>query len=352
MKNHVKIIIILLGLILCFLVFSTVQSVSYKARINDNMRELLYIKKAIPWSEITDRESRYYDLMIQIFNHFSWQYDPKYVRAMSKEQKTTYMRLNYRLAVAFDFPIFCVPVIHQMESCFNPYAPHAYGEIGIGGFKWDTAVLAAKLIEYMPPAYRELLKCDVKVPEDLHDPIISLKLTYALLWYLRRVYRGREEWYILVYHWGGFLARHWDNGDGNIPVNFTLDGKKYDVFIYFQTYKSMLEAYESGELEPSRVIAEKWEAYRSKMVKEEIDYRETKSIIRRLRRELEEKKEIEQKLAKKYKDIEIALSKANDDLQRIARDSQVKGKPALRKVKDTIKKLMKQVWGDKKSGKK
>jgi len=352
MRRYIKTIIMLLVCIFVFLLIGALQNISYRRKINENMREILFFKKSIDWQNATDRESRYYDMMIQIFNTYSWQYDSKYKRAMTKEQKSTYMKLNWKLARAMDFSPFAVPVIHQMESCFNPYAKHVYGEMGIAGIKWDTGLLAFKLVDYMPAGYKSIMyPVDLKTPMDLEDPILSLKLTYVLLWYLRRQFEGREDWYILVYHWGGFLSRHWNNGDGEVPTEFKLNGKSYDVFSYYQTFKEMLESYEAGEIEPARPIIDKWQDYYAKLTKEEIDFRMTASIIKKLRRELRERKEIEYELNKKYEEIEKELEKANKQLKKISGESQSKGKSALIKVRETAKNLINEISGkNKKNG--
>ncbi|MBU1076069.1 MAG: hypothetical protein KKH98_02170, partial [Spirochaetes bacterium] len=169
------------------------------------------------------------------------------------------------------------------------------------------------------------------------------KVTYVLLWFFKREFKGREDWYISTYHWGGFLSKRWDNGLGEVPLTFTLNGIEYNVIKYYLTFKGLQEAYESGQLEVGKRIDEKWKQYHEKMVEEEIDFRMTKKIVRDLRTQLAEKRKLESELEKKDQEILLALNDASKQLKEIAKDSQKDGTVSLRKVKNVVKDLLKNI---------
>ncbi len=303
------------------------------------------IKDGYNWNQMgeQERKSKYRQMMIRILTVYGYQYDPKFKKAMNKDEKIKYINFNYEAATKLNFGLFDVPVIHLMETSFNPYADGGYSERGLGQVKYNTALLAERIVKFMPDKLRRLLDFTLKRKADLYDPIINTKAGYALLWYLKKEFKGREDWYISTYHWGGFLSKRWDKGRGEVPLKFTLNNIEYNVIKYYITFRELKEAFETGQLEAGKAIEEKWAQYHKKMVQEEIDYRRTKTIIRNLRRQLVEKREIEKKLDKKHEEIDLALNSANVQLKKISGESQTKGRASLRKVKTLVKTLLQKI---------
>jgi len=350
-KLDLKILLFIITVSICFLSLVElsrliVDSGKYKNKV---AAEILALRSEFDWTKMPDAESKYTKMMIDILTAFSYKYDQNYKKSMNKDQKIKYIRFNYRCATILFFGLYDVPIIHKMESSFNPWMDHDYGEIGIGGIKWPTALLAERLLRFMPDNIRRLLYFELKSKKDLYDPITSLKITYALLWWERRSFQGREDWYVSIYHWGGFLSKYWDRGEGKVPVSFTLNGKKYNVIKYYYTFREMKEAYESGKLEPCKEIIEKWQAYFSRIREEEIDFRKTRSIIRSLRKKIKNYEEASNEKDEKLKELKKELKKANKRLRVISKQSRSgKGVKALKKVKWVAKDILKKIKvGDK-----
>ncbi len=301
--------------------------------------ELLYITKSLTVEE-GEQRSRYNQMMIRILTVYGYTYDKRYKKAMSKEEKIKYIRFNYKCATALQLGLFDLPIIDLMESNFNPYMIHQYGEMGLGGIKFNTALLAHEVLSLMPANLRRLLKFEIKSKNDLLDPFINMKVTYIMLWHERRQFKNREDWYISAYHWGaGHIGRRWDNGKGELPVKFTLGGIEYNVVKYYATFKEFKTAFEMGDLEAGIPIKEKWEAYVKKMEKEEIDFRKTKSIIRNLRKKVKSVKYEKDEYIKGNKELEELLWKSNKDLKKIA--GEVRQGGGIKKLSEGTKRIVK-----------
>lgn len=309
----VKTILIMIMLMLLLGLTVMVFSLYQKNRIDE---DLIYMIQSIPLNQ-TEEKAKYTKMMVKIFTAYSFRYDKRYKKSMSKEEKIVYLNENYKFAKLLKFGLYDVPILHQLETSFDPYVDHEYGEIGIGGIKWGTALLAQKLLDYMPDNYRRALYFDLKTKQDLKDPIISMKITYTLLWYERRQLRGLESWYISTYHWGSLILKHWKKGKGSVPTTFTLNGITYDVIKYYVSWAELRDSYEMGQIEPSKPIVEKWTAYMKKMKQEEIDYRKCRSVIRKQRKLLKEKNELEIELQKKYTEIDKQMIHIDKELKRI-----------------------------------
>lgn len=315
---------------------------TYKRNMATLITHMTKIEGGLDWSQMEEQErkSKYRKMMIRILTVYGFQYDPKFKKAMSNDEKIQYINFNYEAASKLNFGLFDVPIIHQMETAFNPHARGEFNEIGIGQMKFGTALLAEKLLKFMPDSLRKFLSFDLKSQDDLFNPIVNAKAAYVLLWHLRREYQNREDWYISIYHWGGFLGQRWDEGKGEVPLSFTLNGIEYNVIKYYLQFRELKDAYEAGQLEAGKEIEEKWKNYQAQLTKEEINFRKTKSIIRNLKKQLTEKRELESELEKKHEEITKALNQANEQLNIIANGAQKDGPASLKKVKDVVKNLL------------
>ena len=348
-NKKLLLILVIILVIICFVIgvakyinWSETRHTKRLALIISKMTE---IKDGYNWTQMgeQERKSKYRQMMIRILTVYGYQYDPKFKKAMNKDEKIKYINFNYEASLKLNLGLFDVPVIHLMETSFNPYADGGYTERGMGQIKYNTALLAERIPRMMPDKLKKFFKFDLKNKSDLYDPIINTKATYCLLWFLRKQFKGREDWFVSIYHWGGFLSKRWDKGRGEVPLKFTLNNIEYNVIKYYITFRELKEAFESGQLEAGRAIEEKWAMYQKKMIQEEIDFRRTKSIIRGLRKQLVEKRDIEKKLDKKHEEIDLALNSANVQLKKISGESQKNGKTSLLKVKTLVKKLLRKI---------
>ena len=344
MKQKTILIVIMIAVILFSILQLFQYLIGFKNYKNRAIKEVLELRSNFDWTKMNDAETHYNSMMIDIITTYSFKYDKKYRKAMNPDQRSEYIRQNKIYADALSFNPFEVPCISLLESSFNPWLDHEYGEIGINGIKYETALWCEKIQQkYMPDHLRRLLFVDLKTRQDLKDPIIALRVTYTLIWYNRRLFNGRQDWYVSVYHWGGFLSRHWDyrKKDGDVPITFTLNGIEYNVMKYYIAFRELLTAFNSGKLQAGREIVEKWKAYYKQKCREELQYREMKGIIRSLKKQLNEKTDIEKKLKDKHKRIEEELKKADTKMRKIS--GEVKkgaGKQALDKVKGVARDLL------------
>jgi len=341
-KNSIIIPAITVAFIITLLVLYIFMEKKHTKNLAMVISKMTEVKDGFNWDQMGEQErrSKYRQMMIRIMTVYGYQYDPAFKKAMSKDEKIKYINLNYEAATKLNLGLFDVPIIHLMETSFNPYAKGEYDERGIGQMKYNTALLAERLVKIMPSDKRKLLDFDIKSKSDLYDPIISTKATYVLLWNLKRDYKGREDWFISAYHWGGFLARRWDDGRGNVPAKFTLNGIEYNVIKYYVAFRELKEAFESGKLEAGKAIEERWARYQKQLIQEEVNFRRTRAIIRNLRKQLAEKRELEDELHKKHEEINMALDVANNQLQQISKGSQKDGKKSLNKIKTVVKDLL------------
>jgi hypothetical protein len=199
-------------------------------------KEVVELRAYYDWTKMPHAESKYRSMMIDVLTTYSYKYDSKYPKSMNKEMKIKYINENYDLSMLVGRNLFDVPIVHQLETSFNPYAKHEHGEVGIGGIKFGTALWAETVQEkYMPSNLAKRMRINLKTPNDLKDPIISLRITHTLLWWGDQVFDGREDWNIGTYHWGGFYERWWD-GDNSKRVKdtFILNGIAYNTLKYYE----------------------------------------------------------------------------------------------------------------------
>ncbi len=341
-REYKNILVVIIPAVMILFALYTWQEKRHVRRLASVISEMTAIKDGLDWDQMGDQEkkSKYRQMMIKVLSVYGFQKDDEFQMSMNTDQKINYINFNFEVATKLSFGLFDVPIIHQMETSFNPYALGQFSEVGIGQIKYSTALFAEKLLKLMPKNIQKILEFELKNREDLFDPIISTKISYVLLWFYRREFEGREDWYISTYHWGGFLSRRWNKGESDVPVKFILNDVEYNVIKYYVAFKGFQSAYESGQIEVGKAIEEKWRKYQKRLVKEEIDFRTAHRTIKKLRKLLNEKRKIENDLVKKEEEIVIALNTANQKLKEIARGSQKDGKVSLRKVKNVVKKLL------------
>jgi hypothetical protein len=313
-------IVLILSLILCVLIYGIRQK-------KYDIEDVLYVTRILDIDKKNQR-SQYNKMLNRIITLNSFQYDSKYKKAMNRDERIKYINLNYDYATTLNFGLYDIPIIHQLETSFNPYAEGMFNEFGMGQFKWGTALLCKQILKYMPDNYRRLLNFDIKRKEDLKDIWITLKCTYILLWWERRNFEGREDWYISIYHWGGFVARKWLNGFGDFPLKFVINGKNYNPIKYYIRWAELRDSYESGLLEPSKPIKEKWENYYKKLCSEEINFRNMKRKIKQLQKELKKERELKIEYEKQ---IEIIKNKENELNEVLKKNSNIANKNGWKK---------------------
>lgn len=326
------ILVIIAGFIMVYHIYTSYQ---YRDK------EIGYMIQAFNWRK-GEEASHYKKMMIRILQAYSYKRDYRYRKSMTKEQKIAYINFNWKASRLMKISPYIVPQINKQETAFNPNLNHAYGETGLGGVKFNTALLAHKLLEQMPGHLKRFFYFNIRYKRDLKDPIVNNKVTYILLWYNLRKY-SRMDWAILVYRWGGFYARHWNKGEGNPPESFTLNGIRYNTYKYYFECASYVDAYENGLIEPNRPIKEKWIDYMKKLRKEEIDYRKVSRIIRKLRSVVKDQREMINDFEVKDKQLEKELNKFYAELKVIGGEARKQGWPekTYNKLRRFIKKMIK-----------
>lgn len=309
--------------IIIFLLIHDINLTKMNQSADVNMTKLYF-----RWDNMQFEESKYTEFAVKIMNHYS--------RNMNRELRVNYIRQNWKISQALSFNPFEGPGIHYLETSLDPKGEHDYGEVGIGGIKYGTALWALAIQDRaMPEHLRKYVKVKDFKKEDLSDPIVSLKLTYTLIWYYRKVYNGMENWYISAYHWGGILDRHYKRGKNRIPTHFTLNGIKYNVIKYYVAWKEIVTAFNQGKLEPSAEIRARYRKYENKLVQEEINYRKCLGIIRDLQKKIKKREEVD-------KELQEALKKSERQMMQISGQSKKGfGRKVLLKVKDVARNLMK-----------
>lgn len=276
-----------------------------------------------------ERYSRYQDFMIRIWNTYGFTYrkpSERYPvpRAMSDQERVAVWRLNYELSELFGFAnmrngtgYYDIIIKGIIETALDPNAEGGYGERTWLQLK-DEAVMMAWVIykKMLPDRFKEYVAFDYDGNlESVKEPTTALKVAFILNWYYRRKYKGVETWYISMYHWGmGFLGKHFEDGRGTFPTKFTINGIKYDPMLYYITFRTMKDAFESGDIEAGKPVVAKWNRYKQAMIKEELQLLKTHKAIRSLNKKLAK---IERRLKEKDSLVEESrelIAKLKKDL--------------------------------------
>lgn len=348
-KLHIKINKSTLFLLCIILVLSATLIVrpTYDPEKVINTRNVLSIMGSHNWEDMTDADSKYHKMMITILAHHSLKHSKERRKWMTKEEKISYMRKNLEFAKELHMPVFTVPTIHCLEGNFNPFAEGGYGEKGMCQMKWATYTWCETIQrKFMQPSMRKLLYIDAQSHKDLFDPIIALKATYTLLWYLdNHVYHGREDWTISAYHWGGFLDRRWDKGEGEIPTFFILNGIEYNVIKYYFSFQELKDAFENGQIDVSKAIVAKYRKDMDKLAKQDVEYNKLMRVIRAQRKTIKELEQIDIDRAEKVKKIDALAEKTLKEFEKIggeARDNGWNATDAYEKLKNKCKQFLKE----------
>jgi hypothetical protein len=347
-----KNIFIMFGSIMIFLFGMNIyQGVVYHKNLATQIVNLTAVKDGFILNDLPIQEQRekYRKFMIRIFDVYGYQYEKEFTKALRADQQADYIDMTFDLDNLLGFEHYTVPTAHLMESAFNPRCHNTTSgldEKGIGQQVWTTAVWAEALLNRMPGNYQKALHFEIKTSDDLYDWETATKITYVLMWWNRRDFHT-EEWWVSIYHWGGFLSRYWDDGEGSIPTKFTINGIVYRVIDYYVAWKKLQECFSRGQLEPSIQVVEKWQNYQKKLMAEEVQLRTARGIIRKLRAELEEKKFMEDRLQQQYSKIDVVVSESLESLNKVYGDASKKPNgEEIRKKLNEAKGIVKKTIAD------
>lgn len=306
------------------------------------------------WHDMALDESVYTAFLYDVINYFSYQEDRYFKKSMSKDQRIQYVAENYRLAKAFGYGLYDVPIIHQMESSFNPHEKHGLDEQGMGGIMFMTAKYAYNFCEaYMPAKLWCLVDFKLEKKEDLIDHINALRSSYMILWQQYKVYEGSEMWAVSGYHWGGWLWRPYAMGK-EFPVKFVFysdTGKdERNPKAYYFTWRNMKTAYEQGNFEQGKYIQEKWEKYRNSMKTEEYNYRRVVSRVKTLTKHIKELEQLDTLREDRIKKIEANVKAMERECKEIGKVAGKKG--WIKEAVDKFEKKCREIYHGLKEAKK
>jgi hypothetical protein len=155
-----------------------------------------------------------------------------------------------------------------------------------------------------------------------------------------------ENWYVSIYHWGGFLEKHY-HGQNEIPIHFTLNGKKYNVLKYYVAWKEIVEAYNEGKLEPTVEIVRRWKKHYKKQCQGEINFRNVNTRIKQLEKKILEKEKLLEAYMKADQDLKNEIKRSKKVMLNISGEAKAGGgKKALRKVKGVARNLYYKLKGE------
>jgi hypothetical protein len=296
-----------------------IQAVSGRGAMARQLRELTQVRDGFDIRDAgpQERKEKFRKLALRIFAVYGKAYRAGSPEAFSMEQKREVIDLWLNAADAVNLDPWVVPTLGILETALNPNGMGEYGEIGYLQIKMDAARWAERVLQLMPERFKDLLQFSIQDERSLLDPITSTKAAFCLLYALRSEFNGREEWWVSVYHWGGFLRRYWDRGAGDIPRKFHLSGVEYDVITYYYAYKQLKDCFDKGEIEVGRPTADDWRARAAKLIAEERSLLDAKRVIMGLRARAEERDREIEDLRKLNEGLTDTLRKAEKDLERI-----------------------------------
>ncbi|MBU1077045.1 MAG: hypothetical protein KKH98_07125, partial [Spirochaetes bacterium] len=179
-KEYKNILVVIIPAVVILFALYTWQEKRHVTRLASVISEMTAIKDGLDWDQMGEQEkkSKYRQIMIRILSVYGFEYDSQFKKAMNNDEKIKYINFNFDVANRLNFGLFDVPIIHQMETSFNPYAQGAFDEIGMGQIKYGTALLAERLLKLMPAGLQKLLDFKLNNRQDLFDPIVNTKVTY------------------------------------------------------------------------------------------------------------------------------------------------------------------------------
>jgi len=315
-----------LGVIVFLSILLLFQGSSHRKDLARQLRDLTAVKDGFSLQGVSEEEQyfKFKSFMIRIMNVYGNTYDPKNPHAVPPDEQSDYIKFCWQAAKLMKMSPYRIPVIHQMESCFDPWANNTNSgldEKGIGQQCWTAALYGLSLRDFLPPNLKSFFQVDFKYSDELYQWEVSTKLTFILMYFLDREFHGRDEWALSVYHWGGFLRRHWNEGNGNIPVQFYFEkgGKKikYSVIDYWLTAEKLIAAYEQGDLEYGKAISRVYDEKKTQLMQEEKQLRRAREIIRELRNQIATEKEARREAVAQRSNLEAFLLQATVDMWKI-----------------------------------
>ena len=315
-----------LGVIVFLSILLLFQGSSHRKDLARQLRDLTAVKDGFSLQGVSEEEQyfKFKSFMIRIMNVYGNTYDPKNPHIIPPNEQADYIKLLWQASRLMKMSPYRVAIVHQMESCFDPWANNTNSgldEKGIGQQVWSTALYALSLQDFLPPNLKAFFQVDLKSSDNLYQWEVSTKITFILLYFLDREFNGRNEWALSVYHWGGFLRRYWDEGHGDIPARFYFEkgGKRveYSVINYWLTSEKLLAAYEQGDLEYGKAITGIYDEKKNQIMKEEKQLRQAREIIRGLRNQLASEKEARREAVTQRSNLESFLLQATIDMWKV-----------------------------------
>jgi len=298
---------------------------------------VLWLYQNTDWKRLAKKEGDYTAFMYDVINRVS-HYNTRY--SMAKEERIKYTALNFKLAEAFVWGYFDVPIIHALETAMNPHIKQheIYGEWGMGGFWYGTALAYYKIArDYMPARLWGYVKFTFEKPQDLLLIENALKMTYIWLWIERYNYDGVDLWAISCYKWGRFAAQYWRYGKNLYPLKFKIKTslfgwREYNPRAYHFTWDKMKECFERGDLNYGIEIYKKYRKKQHKLKTEQIEFRRLLAIMRSQEKELESIRAFMKVIETKIANTEKLNKKEIRIMKQIAGESKKKG-GLLKKIK-------------------
>lgn len=302
--------------------------------------EFMYMLKNTDWKKMIEKEADYTMTMYAILDTFS---KKKIGQCLTKDQRIIYARENLKMANTFGWGKYDVPVIHQLESSFDPFQEHLFGEIGMGGIMYSTAINTFAFCQaYMPRRLWERTKFNLRSRKDLKDYINSLKMSYMILWYGRTIFKGYDLWSVSFYHFGGSVWKRWRGGEGEFPIKFiyyTKHGKMVlDCRKYFYAWRFLRQCYESGDINGAHKLWEKYRKDKRIYNSEVVKYRRAVSVIRRQEKIIKEYEFYKNLYDKQVEKIKESNKQKKKVLRQVKKEGNEKGwvKELWQKFKDKL----------------
>jgi len=263
------------------------REISHQRTLAKTITDFTYVKEGLSIGDtgIEERRRRFEKMMMQVFYVYShtYRYERK-PKAMNNTEKVRYLRLCFDAATAIDIGLYDVPTIQLFESNFNPNCiGFLLNEMGMGQLTKQTFYLAESIARKLPDNLKRIIGFQLSSEADMLDPIINTKATFVMLWWYKKLYRNQEEFYISLYHWGGWLAKY--AVKGYIPEYFTFDGERRYVLEYYLKWKMYKTAFEKGSVEVGKQYEDRYKKQKREREEEIIQYSEMRRMIKNLKRE-------------------------------------------------------------------
>jgi len=309
--------------ILIFIIALFCTGVIMLFRINENIKNKDNSTREMvantDFRSMAQRESQYtiimYDILRPVTRGGFSTYG--YKKCLSDAEKIRYTALNFKLALAFKYGLYEVPAEHILESNFNPYKVHdIYGELGLGGFWYSTAVFYHDYAErYMPRNLWSYVSFKLSRPEHLLNYENALKMSYIWKWVEGHTYINAEMWLASSRRWGKFIYKHYNNGADLFPIKFTIklssgEVKKYNPRKIYYVWRNLCRYFEAGNIAAAHDLFIDYRHDKVKIEKAEIRYRTLKGRIRQLEKQIDNYKKITLLQSSELENLKSSVDKA------------------------------------------